>query len=221
MLKRTLIITLVAAAFVLSTASATETETKPTASLTQEEVSKWPIKKLKQFLTERDVNCLGCAEKRDFIDTVLENADVPTEEKEEKEAEDEEKETEDESTNDINTEAPKADEEPFKLTDEMYAQIADSLPKDESTANLNKEDIEKIFAMFPRDMAEEMYKGFAEAGNKPQDDKTAAEDLDADADAEKSDDTPVAEADIEKEDEEKEEEEEKEVEDEDEARDEL
>ena len=47
-----------------------------------EEFSKLPIKKLRQFLKDRGIECKGCAEKSDFVTMAFENKDLPVEKKE-------------------------------------------------------------------------------------------------------------------------------------------
>ncbi|KAI8056195.1 hypothetical protein BDF22DRAFT_674279 [Syncephalis plumigaleata] len=205
MLKRALLVTLVAAATLLAVVSATDdTTTTKEAALTRDDVAKWPIKKLKQFLTEREVTCEGCAEKSDFIDMVVKHVDTPTKEelakKEEKvkaedekaeeekaeEAEEEKKEEaeeeaeadkkqDDEEAEDVEDEKvkPKESGEKFQLTDEMFELIRDAMSKEEGMGDIKREDMEKIFEMFPADMAEEMVKGFVEAGKNPPEANTA------------------------------------------------
>ena len=43
----------------------------------REELSKKKIKELKQMLTDRGVECKGCAEKPDYISMVLEKQNLP------------------------------------------------------------------------------------------------------------------------------------------------
>ena len=46
-------------------------------SLTNEDIKKLPIKRLRQFLAERGLECRGCAEKDDYVKMVYENRDTP------------------------------------------------------------------------------------------------------------------------------------------------
>lgn len=48
-----------------------------TSSYSVEELKKMPIKKLRQFLAARGLECKGCAEKDDFVKLCFENKDVP------------------------------------------------------------------------------------------------------------------------------------------------
>ncbi|RKP23952.1 hypothetical protein SYNPS1DRAFT_30272 [Syncephalis pseudoplumigaleata] len=173
MLKRALLITLVAAIAALAVASATDEAAGKAQPLTREELSKWPIKKLKQFLNERDVACVGCVEKSDFIDTVLEHADTPTKEEEEPEKEQEEEEKEEEGEAQAEDADGAADDakteesgEKFKLTDEMFDMVRDAMSKEEGMDDFKKDDVQKIFDMFPQDMAKEMFDGFLEGAKQ-------------------------------------------------------
>ena len=44
---------------------------------TQEELAKMPVKKLRQFLAARGLECKGCAEKEDFVKMAFANKDTP------------------------------------------------------------------------------------------------------------------------------------------------
>lgn len=46
-------------------------------SLTMDEIKKMPVKKLKQFLAARGLECKGCAEKEDFVKLAFDNRDTP------------------------------------------------------------------------------------------------------------------------------------------------
>jgi hypothetical protein len=46
-------------------------------SLTVDEIKKMPVKKLKQFLAARGLECKGCAEKEDFVKMAFDNKDTP------------------------------------------------------------------------------------------------------------------------------------------------
>lgn len=48
---------------------------EPTLSL--DEIKKMPVKKLRQFLAARGLECKGCAEKDDFVKMAFENKDTP------------------------------------------------------------------------------------------------------------------------------------------------
>ena len=54
-----------------------EDATAPATPTTIEELKKMPIKKLRQFLFARGLECRGCAEKEDFVKLAFENIDTP------------------------------------------------------------------------------------------------------------------------------------------------
>jgi len=55
-----------------------ETDAKPsTPALTEEAIRRMRIKDLRRALWERGVECLGCTQKEDLLNRLLENKDLP------------------------------------------------------------------------------------------------------------------------------------------------
>ena len=52
-------------------------EKKAAIPKSREEVAKMKVKKLRQFLREREVECKACRSKDEFIDKVMESLDLP------------------------------------------------------------------------------------------------------------------------------------------------
>ena len=52
-------------------------DTQPEEQVTQEDMKKLPIKRLRQFLAARGLECRGCAEKDDYVKMAYENRDTP------------------------------------------------------------------------------------------------------------------------------------------------
>jgi len=75
-LSSTLLLLVLALVAFLAVATAQE-DASVVAPPTQEELAKMPVKKLRQFLAARGLECKGCAEKEDFVKMAFDNKDTP------------------------------------------------------------------------------------------------------------------------------------------------
>ena len=75
-LSSTLFLLVLALVAFLAVATAQE-DASVVAPPTQEELAKMPVKKLRQFLAARGLECKGCAEKEDFVKMAFDNKDTP------------------------------------------------------------------------------------------------------------------------------------------------